>query len=64
MIFRLSEMYIKQARKKINEREHDIPDAEKSIIEKLLAIDEKVAIVMANEMLMAGIDTVSSLSIP
>ncbi|CAB3221930.1 unnamed protein product [Arctia plantaginis] len=55
----LSEMYIKQATKRINEREHDIPDGEKSIIEKLLAIDERVAIVMANEMLMAGIDTVS-----
>nr|QLI62186.1 cytochrome P450 37 [Streltzoviella insularis] len=54
----LSSKYIEQAKKQINERGHVIPEEEKSVIEKLLAIDEKVAIMMANEMLMAGIDTV------
>ncbi|KAJ2949035.1 hypothetical protein O0L34_g5977 [Tuta absoluta] len=55
----ISASFIKQARQRINERDHEIPEEEKSIIEKLLAIDEKVAILMANEMLMAGIDTVA-----
>lgn len=44
---------------KINSRGHDVAEEDKSIIEKLLAIDEKVAIMMANEMLLAGIDTVN-----
>ncbi|CAK1580242.1 unnamed protein product [Parnassius mnemosyne] len=55
----ISEYYIKEAKKKIDERKHSIPEEDKSIIEKLLAIDEKVAIMMANEMLLAGIDTVA-----
>ncbi|XP_013145296.1 PREDICTED: probable cytochrome P450 12a5, mitochondrial isoform X1 [Papilio polytes] len=54
-----SASYIKEAKQKIDDRGYDIPDEDKSIIEKLLAIDEKVAILMANEMLLAGIDTVS-----
>lgn len=52
-------MYIENARKRINERGYDIPEEEKSIVEKLLAIDDRVAVLMANEMLLAGIDTVS-----
>ncbi|CAH2980876.1 unnamed protein product [Chilo suppressalis] len=55
----VSEMYIEQAKKAINERGHGIPEEDQSILEKLLAIDEKVAVMMANEMLFAGIDTVS-----
>ncbi|XP_049873861.1 cytochrome P450 CYP12A2-like isoform X2 [Pectinophora gossypiella] len=55
----VSKVFIGEARKQITERGHDIPEEEKSIIEKLLAIDEKVAISMANEMLLAGIDTVA-----
>lgn len=51
-------MYIEKTRQRIKERGHDIPEEDKSIIEKLLAIDEKVAIMMANEMLLSGIDTV------
>ncbi|XP_072949195.1 cytochrome P450 CYP12A2-like isoform X2 [Epargyreus clarus] len=51
--------FINEAQRKINERGHDIPDEDKSIIEKLLAIDEKVAIMMASDMLFAGIDTVA-----
>lgn len=52
-------MYINKVMKTIKERGHDVPDEDKSIIEKLLAIDEKVAIMMGSEMLLAGIDTVS-----
>lgn len=57
--FSISKIYIDQAQNKIKERGHDVPEEDKSIIEKLIAIDERVAILMANEMLMAGIDTVS-----
>lgn len=35
------------------------PEREQSVLEKLLKIDKKVAIVMAMDMLMAGVDTVS-----
>ncbi|KAG6443747.1 cytochrome P450 CYP12A2 [Manduca sexta] len=57
--WKISTNYIKHAQKALQERGHDIPDEDKSVIEKLLAIDEKVAVVMANEMLFAGIDTVA-----
>lgn len=56
---RVSKSYIDEAKKTIQKRDHDIPEEDRSIIEKLLAIDEKVATMMANEMLLAGIDTVS-----
>ncbi|XP_064549331.1 probable cytochrome P450 12a4, mitochondrial [Drosophila montana] len=36
------------------------PEREQSVLEKLLKIDKKVAIVMAMDMLMAGVDTTSS----
>ncbi|KAL0883187.1 hypothetical protein ABMA27_016626 [Loxostege sticticalis] len=55
----VSAMYIDQAKKRIQERGHDIPEEDQSVLEKLLAIDERVAVMMANEMLLAGIDTVA-----
>ncbi|XP_063624022.1 cytochrome P450 CYP12A2-like [Cydia splendana] len=55
----ISAMYIEEAKKLAKERGSDVPEEDKSILEKLIAIDERVAILMANEMLMAGIDTVS-----
>ncbi|XP_026329292.1 cytochrome P450 CYP12A2-like isoform X2 [Hyposmocoma kahamanoa] len=55
----ISAKYIEQAKQRIKERGHNIPEEDKSVLEKLLAVDEKVAIMMANEMLMAGIDTVA-----
>ncbi|XP_047991754.1 cytochrome P450 CYP12A2-like isoform X2 [Leguminivora glycinivorella] len=55
----ISAMYIDEAKKLAKERGSDVPEKDKSILEKLIAIDERVAILMANEMLMAGIDTVS-----
>ncbi|CAG4955952.1 unnamed protein product [Colias eurytheme] len=57
--WKTSALFIKEAQRQINERGHDIPDEDKSIIEKLLAIDEKVAIMMGSEMLIAGIDSVA-----
>ncbi|XP_028042906.1 cytochrome P450 CYP12A2-like isoform X2 [Bombyx mandarina] len=53
----ISMMYINHARKQLEERGYDIPEEEKSVLEKLIAIDEKVAVMMASEMLLAGIDT-------
>lgn len=47
-----------EAKKRINNRGHDIPEEDKTIVEKLLTVDESVAIMMANEILLAGIDTV------
>ncbi|GBP88494.1 Cytochrome P450 CYP12A2 [Eumeta japonica] len=55
----ISEKYIEEAKKRINERGYNVPEEEKSIIERLLAVDQTVAIMMANEMLLAGIDTVA-----
>lgn len=57
-ICRLCTKYIEQAKTQINERKYDIPEEDKSIVEKLIAIDERVAIMMAVEMLLAGVDTV------
>ncbi|XP_013107495.1 cytochrome P450 CYP12A2 [Stomoxys calcitrans] len=36
------------------------PESEKSVLEKLIKIDKKIAMVMAMDMLMAGVDTTSS----
>ncbi|XP_061391258.1 cytochrome P450 CYP12A2-like [Musca vetustissima] len=36
------------------------PDSEKSVLEKLIKIDRKIAMVMAMDMLMAGVDTTST----
>ncbi|XP_061391254.1 cytochrome P450 CYP12A2-like [Musca vetustissima] len=36
------------------------PDNEKSVLEKLIKIDKKIAMVMAMDMLMAGVDTTST----
>ncbi|XP_069359520.1 cytochrome P450 CYP12A2-like isoform X2 [Maniola hyperantus] len=51
--------FIEEAKRIIKDRAHELPEEDKSILEKLLAIDERVATVMANEMLFAGIDTVA-----
>lgn len=59
LFYSISAKYIEEAKQRFEERGHDIPDEDKSVLEKLLAVDEKVAIAMANEMFMAGIDTVS-----
>ena len=39
------------------------PESEQSVLEKLLKIDPKIATVMAMDMLIAGVDTVSSFKI-
>lgn len=53
--------YVNEALERLNaEAQRGIvrPEKEQSVLEKLLKIDKKVAIVMAMDMLMAGVDTV------
>lgn len=54
--------YITEVLKRLEEERKfskNKPDSEKSILEKLLKVDKKIATVMAMDMLMAGVDTVS-----
>ncbi|XP_037945860.1 probable cytochrome P450 12a4, mitochondrial [Teleopsis dalmanni] len=55
--------YVNEAIERL-EKEHEAgiekPDNQKSVIEKLLKINKKLATVMAMDMLMAGVDTTSS----
>lgn len=54
--------YVNEAMERLSaEAERGIvrPEKEQSVLEKLLKIDKKVAMVMAMDMLMAGVDTVS-----
>lgn len=46
----------------INKNE-DKPDEQKGVLEKLLDINEEYAYIMATDMLVAGVDTVSSVSV-
>ena len=59
----LIEELIKQATKKINDKKsenlYDKVSAEPSVLEKLLNIDENVAFIMALDMIIAGVDTVT-----
>ncbi|XP_013186813.2 cytochrome P450 CYP12A2 isoform X1 [Amyelois transitella] len=57
--WQISSQYVEEAEKRINERGYDVPEEEKTIVERLLAVDKTVAIMMATEMLLAGVDTVS-----
>lgn len=42
----------------INKKDKNATSSEESVLEKLLKMDKRVAIVMALDMLMAGVDTV------
>lgn len=55
---RLNEYFIDKARNDLKMRAESVSDEEKSILEKLLDIDRKVAVAMANDMLFGGIDPV------
>ncbi|CAG9562981.1 unnamed protein product [Danaus chrysippus] len=56
---RLSEYFIEMAIKELKEEKKD-PSKEKGILEKLLEIDQKVAVIMASDMLLAGVDTTAT----
>lgn len=44
------------ARKELKEKKTS--DSEKGVLEKLLEIDERIAVLMVSDMLFAGVDTV------
>lgn len=53
--------YINEAIVKIDERKDTETDENKGVLESLLKTDKQTAIIMAIDMLMAGVDTVRSL---
>ncbi|TDG46883.1 hypothetical protein AWZ03_006767 [Drosophila navojoa] len=62
-IQKVTSAYVNEALERLNaEAQRGIvrPENEQSVLEKLLKIDKKVAIVMAMDMLMAGVDTTST----
>lgn len=59
LFFSMIESLVKDAIKKINEKEDNVDaNEEPSVLEKLLKVNEKVAIVMSIDMVGAGVDTV------
>ncbi|XP_050455335.1 probable cytochrome P450 12b2, mitochondrial isoform X2 [Cataglyphis hispanica] len=52
--------YIERAKEKLREMTNNIDPQNHSILEKLLHIDEKTAHVMAQDMIMGGIDTIGN----
>lgn len=63
-ITEITSRYVDEALQRIEEDQRngvpEKPENEKSVLEKLAKIDKKIATVMAMDMLMAGVDTVSS----
>lgn len=59
---RISEHYIQQALVRFKTKKN-ADDTDLSILEKLLAIDHKAAVVMAGDMMLAGVDTVTHTTI-
>lgn len=65
-ILKVTSAYVNEALDRLNaEAQRGIvrPEKEQSVLEKLLKMDKKVAVVMAMDMLMAGVDTVGKLKI-
>lgn len=59
---RISKFFVRKAMENLKTKEK-LPHEEKSVLEKLLEIDENVAVIMASDMLFAGVDTVSKATI-
>ena len=62
-ILDITSAYVNEAIERIEQEQKEgkpeKPESEKSVLEKLIKIDKKIAMVMAMDMLMAGVDTVS-----
>ncbi|XP_062130644.1 cytochrome P450 CYP12A2-like isoform X1 [Drosophila sulfurigaster albostrigata] len=56
----ITDGYVQEAIDRIEKDKNVKSDAEKSVLEKLLAINRKYAVVMAMDMLFAGVDTTTS----
>ncbi|XP_073816990.1 cytochrome P450 CYP12A2 [Musca autumnalis] len=63
-ITEITKMYVDEAFERIEaedkSRSEEKPESEKSVLEKLVKVDKQIALVMAMDMLMAGVDTTSS----
>lgn len=59
IVFSISLKRVDEAMERLKKSENQKSDREASVLEKLLKIDRKVAVVMAMDMLLAGVDTVS-----
>ncbi|CAH0717365.1 unnamed protein product, partial [Brenthis ino] len=55
----VSQFFIRKAMENLKNKKTS-PNEEKSVLEKLLEIDERVAVVMASDMLFAGVDTAAN----
>jgi hypothetical protein len=53
----MGQLFIEEAMKKMEKKN----ESDVSVLEKLLQIDRKVAVVMALDMILAGVDTVKSI---
>lgn len=51
--------YVDKAVERLDAKEKNTDDSVKSVLEKLLEVDRKLAVVMALDMILAGVDTVS-----
>ncbi|XP_045500480.1 cytochrome P450 CYP12A2-like [Colias croceus] len=56
---RLTTQFIKEAKNELKTRDKK-PNEERGVLEKLLEIDDKMATIMASDMLFAGVDTTSN----
>lgn len=56
--FRIALKKVDEAIERLNNNPNSKADTEASVLEKLLKIDRNVAVVMAIDMLLAGVDTV------
>ncbi|KAI5634846.1 cytochrome p450 domain-containing protein [Phthorimaea operculella] len=56
---KLATYFVQKARKEI-ESKPKVDDEEKGVLEKLLEIDERIAVIMASDMLFAGVDTAAN----
>ncbi|KAH8384894.1 hypothetical protein KR093_011823, partial [Drosophila rubida] len=56
----ITDGYVQEAVQRLEQEQHAKSDAEKSVLEKLLTINHKYAVVMALDMLFAGVDTTTS----
>ncbi|XP_026314074.1 cytochrome P450 CYP12A2-like [Hyposmocoma kahamanoa] len=55
---RLAKYFVDKAREELKEKKAS--ESEKGVLEKLLEIDERIAVIMASDMLFAGVDTTAN----
>lgn len=60
VMYDVSMKYINLALESIKNEKHERAEEDKSVLEKLITIDKRIAIVMALDLLMAGVDTTST----